>query len=81
MIEHRTPIDAGFVGRLVIAEGGEILGRVADVRNRYFKVNAPMHRDYWLDMDCIRTTLEGEVFLSVDKSDLDAYTVAGPAPL
>ena len=66
-------------GVSVYTASGDHLGTVKEVRGRYFKVDAPMQRDYWLPMDAVGdSSTTGEVRLSFDKDRLGEYTVASP---
>jgi hypothetical protein len=51
---------------------------VKELQGRYFKVDAPMRPDYWLQTDCIRTASAEQVRLTIDKDHIHDFTVADP---
>lgn len=62
------------VGADVYTSDGGKLGKVKEVRGAYFKVDAPMHPDYWLGTDCVTSGLEaGRVTVVFDKNHVDDY--------
>lgn len=66
------------VGDTVVTLDGDQLGRVAEVRGGYFKVDVSMRPDYWLRADAIRSTSGGQVVLGVDKDHLADYKIDNP---
>ncbi len=84
MDRERMGSAAGLaVNTPVYSSDGEELGKVKEIRGRYFKVDAPMQPDYWLGMDAIGsrsgTTGDGSgVYLTIPKSRLSEYTIANP---
>lgn len=62
-------------GQAVFTSDGEELGTVKEVQAGYFKVNAPMHPDYWLQEQFVRPDLEGRLMLEFTKDQLDDYKV------
>ncbi len=65
-------------GARVVTLDGEELGKVAEVEGSYFKVDAPMRRDYWLGSDFIVQSSQENVSLSFAKVDLDAHKLNEP---
>ena len=49
-------VTEGMVGSPVYGEDGNQLGKVKEVRGRYFKVDARMQPDYWLRADSVQTS-------------------------
>ena len=66
------------VGAPVFAQDGTQLGEVKEVRGRYFKVDAPMQKDYWLSMDAVSSATSGQITLAVDSGRLDDYKASDP---
>lgn len=62
-------IDERVVGLPIFASDGTEVGRVAEVRFGYLKVNAPMRRDYWLSSEYVGSTPAGTVVLSVRRDE------------
>jgi hypothetical protein len=71
------------MGCEIFTRDGERLGTVKEVRDRYFKVDAPMSPDYWLSTECVRggnTALVGSmVTVTFDKDALDDHKVDVPS--
>jgi len=76
MTTGRSDIREGYA---VFTQDGEQLGTVKEVRGQYFKVNAPMQRDYWLSSDAVTSTSGDRVTLSIDSGRVDEYKAADPA--
>ena len=55
------------IGCPVFTADGDEIGRVKEIRGRYFKVDAPMRPDYWLIYD----VLTGDGALRLYEVDLD----------
>ena len=66
MLTERLGVQPGLA---VIAQDGKTLGTIKDVSGSYFKVDAPMHRDYWLSAELVVQRDQGAVFLSLPKPD------------
>src|SRR5688500_2854356 len=84
--EHRAmlPEDAP-TWQIDIAEGADIvtadgdkIGTVKEVRGGYFKVNAHLQVDYWLQRQFVTHNADGRVTMSFNKDDLGDYKVAEP---
>jgi len=62
-------------GQPVFDCDGEKLGEVKEVRGEYFKVDAPMHQDYWIACECIRggSVMGDRVTVDFDKDQLESY--------
>jgi len=71
-------IDDTMIGIPVVDANGDQLGRVKEVGNGCFKVDAPMAFDYWLSDTCIDSTSDGMLLLNVDHGHLGEYKLDGP---
>ena len=59
----------------IVTRDGDKIGTVKEVRGGYFKVNAPMQPDYWLQRQFVESNADGRIMLSFDKEDLGNYKV------
>ena len=66
-------------GTTVYAADGKELGTVKEIRGAYFKVDAPMARDYWLACDAVRSTPGERVTVAFTEDLLDANKQPEPA--
>lgn len=66
------------VGTPVYSQDNEFLGEVKEVQGAAFKVDAPMQKDYWLRLDCVQSTSNGQIVLGVMRDGLDGVMLAGP---
>src|SRR5215207_5048826 len=82
--EHRAmlPEDAP-TWQIDIAEGADVLtadgdkvGEVKEIRGGYFKVNAHLQLDYWLQRQFVTSNADGKVTMSFTKDELGDYKVA-----
>jgi hypothetical protein len=55
---------------------GERLGTVKEVREAYFKVNASMRPDYWLQTQLVETCMDGRATMEFAKDMLGDYKVS-----
>jgi hypothetical protein len=58
------------LGCPVFTQDGEEIGKVKEVQGRYFRVDVPMHPDYWLSHDAIATATPEAITLFVDRDSL-----------
>ncbi len=65
-------------GAHVRSGDGQDLGAIKQVEGGYFKVDAPMQRDYWLSSAEIESAGSDEVVVAFDKSTLDAHKLTEP---
>lgn len=65
-------------GHAVISHDGKRLGKVKEVSGSYFKVDAPMRRDYWLSDELIRDEDNEAVFLEVPGKEVPEHRMAEP---
>ena len=75
-----TPLLRATVGAPVIAQDGEKIGKVKEIRQGAFKVETGLFRpDFWLTGDAIESAVPDEaVTLAVAKDALDSYKVDEP---
>ncbi len=66
-------------GKNVVTSDGEKLGTVKEVRGDFFKVDAPMMKDYWVACDTVANELGDTVRLSFTKDNVEAYRQPEPA--
>lgn len=66
------------IGADVIAQDGQKLGAVKDVRGGAFKVDASMQPDYWLRTDCVVTNAIGQVTVAFPKDRLGEFKLGNP---
>lgn len=57
----------------IFTADGEQIGTLSEVADEAIKVNAPLRRDFWIDVDYVRACDDGRVDLSFLKKDLGAY--------
>ena len=78
MTMERGQAGSVMVGAPVIAQDGDQLGTVKEVRGTFFKVDAPMQPDFWLRTDCVAQSSSGEVRLGFSKDRLGDYQFSSP---
>lgn len=66
------------IGCPVFTSDGDEIGRVKEIRGRYFKVDAPMRPDYWLSRETVTASHGGAVTIGVDKKHLGDVKVKHP---
>jgi len=68
-------LHSAMIGTPVFTTDAQKIGKIKDVRGRYFKVEGSfLQRDYWLPEDCVGTLIPGEkVLLDVSKAQLGHY--------
>lgn len=62
-------------GARVVTADGKQLGKVKDIREDQFKIDARFAPDYWLRVDTIEEIEADVVQLGIDKTDLGAAKV------
>jgi hypothetical protein len=65
------------IGLSVMTSDRKEIGRVKEVEGTYFKIDAPMHRDFWLPASLIDTCSEN-VLLCVSSESLDGHRLSQP---
>ncbi len=65
-------------GALVMTTDRKQIGRVKEVRGSYFKVDAPMHRDFWLQASLIDNCADEMVLLSVSSESVGEHHLDQP---
>ena len=68
-----------MIGSEIHTSDGDRIGEVKEIRGDFFKVEASMQPDYWLDTSCIMTVVGTDVRLSFDKEHLGDYKRKEPA--
>ena len=63
--------------QVVTADGGE-LGRVKEVSESAFLVNAPRQFDFWLEKGLAKEATAARVALTIGQQDLGAYKMDRP---
>ena len=54
---------------------GEKIGTVKEIQGGYFKVNAPLQPDYWLQREFVESNADGTVTMQFKKDDLGDYKI------
>jgi len=70
--EHVMP------GMPIESADGTTIGTVKEVAGGYFKVDAPLHRDYWLPSELVSSRTATALQLGVDRSAAAGRRVAAP---
>ena len=65
-------------GAEVLTADEQSLGKVAEIRDQHFKIDAAMAPDYWLPVSNVSSTIDGRVYLTFAKGALDNYKVDRP---
>lgn len=65
-------------GMAVVTIDGQTIGRVKEVQEHFFKVNARFRRDYWLARNQLLLNDEHVARLSFTRDVLEAYRLARP---
>jgi hypothetical protein len=66
------------MGCPVYTADGDKLGTVKEIRGSAFKVDAPMHPDYWLSTGSIRLAGSDRIDLAFPKDRLGDYKLDSP---
>jgi len=74
----RDDRDVILAGTPVYSADGRELGHIADVEGSYFKVSAPLARDYWLSCDYVGALDADCVTLSITHAELDEHKLGEP---
>src|SRR5262249_55920687 len=62
----------------IYTRDGDHLGKVKELRGRFFKGDAPMQPDYWLPIDAVAESSGDKVTLASEKHQLGDYKVKKP---
>ena len=65
-------------GLSVFTLEGEQIGHVKEVREGYFKVDARMQPDYWLQSQFVESVGADRVTMQIKHDDLDSYKLDEP---
>lgn len=68
-----------MAGTVVLSSDGEALGKIKEIRGGYFKVDAPMARDFWLACESVATEAGDAVRVAFSKETLEANKQPEPA--
>ena len=71
-------LDESAIGRVVYTRDGDKIGQVKEVRGAFFKVDAPMQPDYWLQSEFAQTNSPEGITMEFGKDDLGDYKVKNP---
>lgn len=66
------------VGAAVMAKDGEQVGKVSEISGSFFKVDAPMRRDFWLSVEYVGLCAPDKVQLAFEKKELGDHKLAEP---
>jgi len=66
------------IGHHIYTQDGDHLGKVKEMRGRFFKVDAPMQPDYWLPVDTVVSASGDRITLAFEKHQLGDYKVGDP---
>ena len=69
-------LEALELGCPIVTADGEQIGTLSEVAEEAIKVDAPMRRDFWIDVEYVRACEGGRIELSFLKQDLGAYKTA-----
>jgi hypothetical protein len=68
------PASAAFTtGRPVFTVDGHRIGNLKEVHGNYFKIDAPLQRDYWLSCDDVESVRDETLVMSFDDGHLDQH--------
>lgn len=67
------------LGALVVTTDNKELGTVKEHNGVCFKVDAPMARDYWLNIEVVRSMSERQVMVEFTKDALDDFKLDNPS--
>ena len=62
----------------VVALDGKHLGKVKEVQDTYFKVDAPMRRDYWLTCNEVMSADHQQALLLIPSDEINLYRMDKP---
>ena len=65
-------------GDPVETSDGTVIGRVAEVRGAYFRVDVRLEADFWLETARIRSAGTGSVLLDFPGDELNAHRLTSP---
>lgn len=84
MNERAAPVRNQVVplvtGTPVFSSDGSEMGLIKEVRDDFFKVDAPIRRDYWLRRDEVAEAAPGRVTVSFEHANLNHHRYSDPAP-
>ncbi|MGK2965121.1 MAG: hypothetical protein ACSLFM_05900 [Tepidiformaceae bacterium] len=68
-------------GTPVFSCDGSEMGLIKEVRDDFFKVDAPIRRDYWLRRDEVAEAAPGRVTVNFEHANLNHHRFSDPAPV
>lgn len=71
-------VTSNDTGLKVVTEDGALVGQVRDVSGSYFKVDAPLKRDFWLDGSLVKAREDGRLTLDISREELGSVARAEP---
>lgn len=74
MSQVREPV----VDTPVYSRDGQQVGYIKEIHGGYFKLDAPMARDYWLSNTYIAESNLDRVTLSLQKAEMDDHRLSAP---
>jgi hypothetical protein len=78
--EHnpQATVDATMIGWPVYTVDGDHIGAVKEARAGYFKVDARLQPDYWLQAQFVQSNDNGRITMEFTKDELGDYKVHAP---
>ncbi len=70
--DGRTDLEA-LTGIELCTSDGERLGKVSEVKDASFKVDAPFRPDFWLPLNTVESVTADRVLVTFPKEQLDHY--------
>lgn len=74
------PVHDLSAGLEVFSRDGHQLGTVKELSDTALKIDAPLHRDYWLPRGRVLSFTNERVTMDLDQSDLDEHMVGEAGP-
>lgn len=71
-------VDPSMIGWSVYTLDGDRLGTVKELQGSYFKVDARMQPDYWLQAEVVQTAANDRLTMEFKKDELGDYKVSEP---
>src|SRR2546423_582817 len=81
--EHEQQAGMAFsphdlVGRTILSQDGQNIGRLKDIRGNAFLVDSPLHPDFWLPEDCILSVGDRSIHISIPSDLVGDYMMDPP---
>src|SRR5205814_2269957 len=81
MTNHESssaPANSPDIGAPIYASDGQQFGSIKEVRGGYFKVDAPMSKDFWLSAAYIGVSDSQSVRLTITREQVDEHRLEAP---